>query len=308
METFVLALGGNALLKKGEKPTFETQTHNISRAAASMADTLAWKDTNFIITHGNGPQVGAEIMRNHYAKESVPQLPMGILTAETQALVGSMLECAVRAELRKRRISKKVCTVITHTLVDPRDSAFANPTKPVGPFYSKAELAAELKHRKFKYVQEDGKYRQVVASPTPLAVLEADAIRQLLDDDHIVICCGGGGVPVHEQDGVYTMVPGVIDKDLTTQVLANSIGADRMVILTDAECVYGNYQRRSQPLRAISARELRRSVSNYEQGTIRPKIEACLRFIEHGGRSAYIGNLFMLNEVIMGKSGTKITK
>ncbi len=303
METIVVALGGNALLNKGEEPTFEVQSKNIAKAAKSLAPILAQKGKRFLITHGNGPQVGEELLRNKYAMGHVPSLPMHLLNAETQAFIGSMLETALLNEFKKFKAKKKISTVVTHVLVDKHDKAFQNPTKPVGPFYTKKQLDSELKKEGFEFVKVEGMYRRVVASPKPLEILELEAIKRISQDE-IVICCGGGGIPVLKGYGFHSG-RAVIDKDLTSALLASSINADRLMILSNIDNVFD--PKTKKPIKKVSASALSKRIDEFEEGTMKPKVSACASFIKAGGKTAQIGNLLNFEDVIKEKSGTLIT-
>ncbi len=308
MKTFVVALGGNALLDFGEKPTFRVQYRNASMMARSLRPLLKRKDTRIAITHGNGPQVGDELLRNEFAKEEMPKLPLHALIAETQALIGTMLELALKRELAMMGSKREVVTLLTHVCVDGKDKAFDKPTKPVGPFYTRTQLEAELRRERFSFVRIKGRYRRVVASPEPLRIMEIDAVRALIQRNAIVIAAGGGGIPVIEERGLYKGVDAVIDKDLTSQLLASSLKADLLAILTNVGCVYMDYKNRKEPISKIRITELEASLDGFEEGTMQPKLRACTRFIENGGKEAYIGNLFQLESMLSGKSGTKIVR
>jgi carbamate kinase len=308
MKTVVVALGGNALLDYGERPTFRVQFRNASRMARSLGTLLDREDTSIVITHGNGPQVGDELLRNEYAKGEMPKLPLHALIAETQASIGTMLELALKQELARLGSEREVAVLLTHVCVDGSDKAFDKPTKPVGPFYTRAQLEAELRRERFCFVKERGKYRRVVASPEPLRIMEIDAVRTLVNRNAIVIAAGGGGIPVIEGRGVYKGVDAVIDKDLTAQLLASAVDADVLAILTNVDCVYRDYKSRKRPIGRIGIGELEPTLGSFEEGTMRPKLRACVRFIENGGRTAYIGNLFRFDAMLAGKSGTKIVR
>lgn len=302
----MLALGGNAILKRGEEASFSNQYKNVKESAKSIASLISRRKIKLVITHGNGPQVGEELLRNEYAGASVSPLPLHILTAETQAFVGSMLESAIANELKRKRVKIGVGVILTHVLVDAKDAAFSRPSKPVGPFYSKDELDGKLKEGKFDYVEQGGSYRRVVASPKPLEIMEIDAIRRLLDDGRVVIAGGGGGIPVAKSKNIIEGVSAVIDKDLTSQVIADELGADKLIILTDAEYVYRDYYDKDSKIIKIKAGELSKSLDSFQSGSIKPKVEACIKFIENGGKEAYIGNLFKLDDILERKSGTLI--
>ena len=283
-------------MNKGEEPTFGVQSKNAARAAHTLAPLLA-QDRRFLITHGNGPQVGEELLRNKYALGHVPSLPMHILNAETQALIGSIFETALLEEFRKMGVSKGVSTIVTHVLVDKDDPGFKRPTKPVGPFYTKKQLEGELKKEGFEYAKFGGEYRRVVASPKPLEILELEAIKQAAERG-IVICCGGGGIPILKGIGFHSG-RAVIDKDLTSALLAYSVGASELTILSNVDHI--NDPKTGKPIRRTTAKELKKRLGEFEEGTMQPKVEACINFIDgKKGRIARVGNLFKVTE----KAGT----
>ena len=306
MKSIVIALGGNALVRHGEMPTFHAQYGNVVRAIRSISHIFSDSDLAVVITHGNGLQVGEEMLRGEYAKEKVPRLPLHALTAETQGLLGTMVQIAVMNELGRLKIRRPACTVLTHVLVNKGSKAFSEPTKPVGPAYSRRELEKELKAERFSYVEEGGGFRRVVASPDPKMIIEKDVIAKLLGEGSIVIACGGGGIPVVRERGGYGGVSAVLDKDLSTQVLASSIRADRMVMLTEADRVYADYANRAGPIDRIRASDLRKLVRTFESGTMRPKVRAAVGFIARGGSAAYIGNLFQFKDIVDGRAGTMV--
>jgi carbamate kinase len=308
MNRVVIALGGNSVLEKGERPTFKTQFSHISKAAADIAEMLFKHNTDLVITHGNGPQVGDELLRNEIARRAVPKLPLFSLNAETQAFIGSMIEIALRNAFEKTSIKKDVIAVLTHAIVEADDPAFRSPSKPVGPFFTKMELKKELKLEKFSYVAENGGYRKVVPSPVPKKIAEIDAISKLLDDGKVVIAGGGGGVPVYMEGRSLVGANAVVDKDYEARIIANGIGADEMVILTGVDYVYADFPENRRGIKSVKVSEIKKILERFEKGTMGPKVRACVDFIENGGSRAYIGSLFRLNEVIEGISGTTITR
>ena len=231
----VIALGGNALLDPSAAQSFRNEGRSIDRVCRSIA-RLA-KKNRVIITHGNGSQVGDELVRNERAKAFVPKMPLYLLNAETQASIGSMLETSLRNSLNSLRVKRDVSVVFSHVLVDRNDPAFKKPTKPVGPLYTERGLKAELRISKFHYIKVGSRYRRVVASPKPKRILELRAIEEC-SKAGIVIACGGGGIPVVNRDNDIHGVNAVIDKDRATQLLASSLNADRMVILTNVDYVH----------------------------------------------------------------------
>ena len=304
----VIALGGNALLREGQKPTYDNQYSNLKKAAGQIAAVARNPSTKLLVTHGNGPQIGCELLRNEYAKSRLPVLPMHILNAETQASIGSMIVAALSGEFKRRGISRGVATVLTHTVVNVRDPAFRHPTKPIGPFYTRAQLSAELRRGRFSYVEERGKFRRVVPSPKPMAVLESAAIKAMVSNGTVVVAGGGGGIPIVNSGRAYAGVAAVIDKDSTARLMANAMHADTLVILTDVSGLYHDYPNSRSIVRRMSARELKLTIPKLEEGTMRPKAEACVRFLENGGSRAYIGKLPDLEKILAGKAGTAISR
>jgi carbamate kinase len=305
MKTVVIALGGNALLDPSGKQSLSKENKNIDMVTREIALICKNSSDRIIITHGNGSQIGEELMRNEHAKKYVQKLPLRLLNAETQAVLGSIIETSLLNNLKTVGSKKDVCVVLTHVLVDEKDPAFRKPLKQIGPFYSKRELEEELKLDRFEYIRYESKYRKVVASPKPNRILELDTIRREADKN-IIVSCGGGGLPVINKGNRLVSVDAVIDKDLTSQLLATSIGADMLIILTNADYIYRDYKKLKGPIKKITAKELRVMAGSLEAGTMRPKVEACIEFIENGGKAAYIGNVFKLSLILNGRSGTKI--
>ncbi|WP_260261092.1 carbamate kinase [Vibrio intestinalis] len=297
----VLALGGNALLARGQALTAENQRENIQKAAASIAAIA--KEHEIVIVHGNGPQVGLLMEQNAAYQEVSPQTtpyPMDVLGSETCGMVGYMLQ----QELRNEDQTLDIATLVTQTLVDESDPAFANPTKFVGPVYTEAR-AKEMMAASDKVFKADGEYyRRVVPSPKPNDIVELKQIETLLSAGNIVIACGGGGVPVANRDGKGVGVECVIDKDLTAELLAEKINADLFVILTDGS-IYRNYGKPDQAeMKVATPKGL--SEFNFPAGSMGPKVEAVCRFVEAKGSHAAIGSLFELDRVITNEAGTLI--
>ena len=305
MRTIVIGLGGNALLSPGKSQKVGLELKNAEKAAKEIAKIVKTGKYNIVITHGNGPQVGDEQIKNTNSREVVPELPLYMLNAETEASIGTALEIALRNELKRLHVGKEVCVILTHTVVDGKDRAFLRPTKPIGPLYSKNELEKELKFKKFSYIKVGLKYRMVVPSPKPVSILEFGIIKSIANRA-LVIAAGGGGVPIIKRNAGFAGVGAVIDKDITTQLLANLIDADEMVILTDVDCVYRDFKNRKGAIRSTRAKDLKTTLNVFEEGTIRPKLDACIEFVENGGRIARIGNLYKLDDVLKGESGTAV--
>ncbi len=301
MHILVIALGGNALLDPSGEQSLSTEKNNMSKMAESIISLQ--KDYNIIITHGNGSQVGDELVRGEHAKGYVMEMPLYALNAETQASIGTVIETSLRNSMKGPRTG--VCVILSHVLVDSKDLAFNKPTKQIGPFYTKRELEKELRLDRFQYIRHGNQYRRVVPSPKPIQILEMGAIRDSIKGN-VVITCGGGGIPVVMSGKTIKGVDAVIDKDLTTELLASTVGAESMVILTNVPYVYTDYKRRRGAIRDIRTDELKRMLDTFEEGTIRPKVEACIRFIENGGHEAFIGSIFKLRDILGGRSGTHI--
>ena len=312
-ELIVVALGGNALLRRGQKGTFEEQYRNVKVTAKFLAD-LIQRGYRLTITHGNGPQVGATLLRHDAGERlyQVPAFPMDVCGAETQGFIGYMIQQALRDELRRRRIDRDVVTIVTRVVVDKDDPAFQNPTKPVGPFYTREQME-ELKKIHPEYVfREDkarGGWRRVVPSPDPRYIAESNAIKILAENGVIVIASGGGGIPVVEEDGEMRGVEAVIDKDLAGERLATFLRADKFVILTDIDGVYINFGKPNQrKLTKVKVDELKRYLreGHFAAGSMKPKVEAVIRFIEGGGKEAIIAELSQLLDAVEGDAGTHV--
>lgn len=296
--TLVVALGGNALLKRGEPLEADLQRKNIELAAKTIAQlTRAWR---VVLVHGNGPQVGLLALQNS-AYQNVSPYPLDVLGAESQGMIGYMLQQALKNHLPDREVS----VLLTQVEVDPQDPAFSNPTKYIGPVYSKAQ-ADELVRDKGWSVKADGQYfRRVVPSPQPKRIVESDAITALIQRDHLVICNGGGGVPVVEKADGYHGIEAVIDKDLSAALLARQIEADALLILTDADAVYLNWGTPAQrPLTSVTPAEL--EGMSFDAGSMGPKVAACSRFVASCHGIAGIGALEDGPAILAGEKGTLI--
>lgn len=308
----VVALGGNAILKRGQKGSFNDQYENVKSTVGKIAELIT-RGYKVVMTHGNGPQVGATMLRHEAAKDIVPPFPLDACGAETQGFIGYMIQQALRNELKSRGIDKYVVTIITRVIVDKHDSAFQNPSKPIGPFYSKDEAAQILRKRPDLVVREDAGrgYRRVVPSPDPKIIAERYAIRALVDSGFVVVACGGGGIPIIEEGTQATGVEAVIDKDLAAQRLATLIGADVLMILTDVAGAYINYgTARQEMITTVTSGKLRNYLreGQFREGSMAPKVEAAIRFVESGGERAIIAELGSLIEALDGKTGTHVGK
>lgn len=305
----VIALGGNAILQPKQSPDYGTQLENVKKSCKIIAK-LVQEGYQLVISHGNGPQVGNLLRQNEEAKNVVPQMPLDILSAETQGFMGYMIEQEILNELNKLGIDKKVVTIVTRVEVSREDERFKDPSKPVGAFYT-AEEAEKLAEEKGWLLKEDANrgWRRVVPSPKPIRILEAETIKELVSKDIIVIAGGGGGIPVaRERDGSYTGVEAVIDKDLSSCKLAEETQADIFMILTDVEHAYINYGKPEQmALKEITVQEAEKYIKEgqFAKGSMGPKIEAAMEFAKTGGKS-YICSLDKADKSLKGESGTII--
>ena len=294
----VVALGGNALLQEGERGTAAEHRANLAMTFAAAAPLLTEGD--LVVTHGNGPQVGNELLRQELAAGEAPPLPLYVAVAQTQAEIGAL----VAAELAPVT-EKPVAVLVTRVRVDESDPAFEHPTKPVGPFYDESR-ARELEAERGWVVHEDAGrgWRRVVPSPEPLEVIELDAIRTLLDGSMVVVGVGGGGIPVVSRDGRYDGIDAVIDKDRASAVLAVGLGADRLVILTQVPAVYVGFgtseQRAVEELRPDRDEAI---LSELPAGSMRPKVEAAFNYVRVTGGEALITSASALRK---NEAGTRI--
>lgn len=307
-EIVVIALGGNAIHRPGERGTLEEQLANVRRACAQIARVAA-RGHRLAIVHGNGPQVGHLLLQNEAASGLVPALPLDALVAQTQGLIGYMLQRELSRALAEAGAQRPVASVVTQVLVDTQDPAFADPTKPIGPFYDEAQ-ARELERAGWTLREDAGRgWRRVVPSPVPLQILEVQAIRALLDAGVIVVACGGGGVPVARSGSALEGLPAVIDKDLAAQRLAGDVGASTLVILTDVPCIYLDYGKpRQRPLHRVTAGELAGYLrdGHFPPGSMRSKVEGAIAFLRAGGRRAVIAGLDDAFAAVEGSAGTQI--
>lgn len=309
-KTVLVALGGNAILRPKQEATFENQMKNIVTSCKFLAK-LVQEGFRLVVTYGNGPQVGNILRQNEESAHVVPALPLDACSAESQGLIAYMMQQALLNELILLGIEKSVVSVVTRAVVSPDDPAFTIPEKPIGQFYTE-EVAKQLAAEKNWTVKEDANrgWRRVVPSPEPLHIVEAASIEQLIQSGHIVISCGGGGIPViRRSDGTYKGVEAVIDKDRSSSKLAEQIGADVFVILTDIDYVYVNYGKTDQKaLEKTTVKELEKYIEqgHFSTGSMRPKVEAASYFARTGG-SSIICALDQADLALVEKSGTHIS-
>lgn len=304
-EILLVALGGNALIRKGEVGTIDEQFANLQVPISQIARLS--RDYRIIITHGNGPQVGNLLLQQECCDE-VPRMPLEILVAQTQGAIGYMIESTLDSELMRQGIAvnKPLVSLISYVVVDEKSPGFLRRTKPIGPVFSE-ERALKLGYPTRK--TEKG-YRRVVASPDPVTIVEKNEIKKLMDMDFIVICCGGGGIPVVREGRSFAGVDAVIDKDLASARLASEVGVDVFVIATDVEGVALSYgrpdQRFLQKLTAGQA-ERYREEGHFPEGSMLPKIRAAVSFLASGGKRAVIASISAIEDAVAGRAGTEIT-
>jgi carbamate kinase len=298
--TTVVALGGNALMRPGERGTAAEQRANLREACAALRPLLGGE---LVVTHGNGPQVGNELLRQERAAEEAPPLPLYLAVAQTQAEIGALLE----SELEPVAGRPVVC-LLTHVLVDEDDPAFQKPSKPVGPFYGEDEARGLERDRGWQVVHDAGRgWRRVVPSPQPLEVVELAAIRSLLASGSIVVAVGGGGIPATRRGEHLAGIDAVIDKDRASSLLARELDAERLVILTEVPAVYAGFGTdRQRELRELSADEAEALEHELAAGSMRPKVEASVEFVRATGREALITSPAALSEALEGRTGTRI--
>ena len=307
MAKVVVALGGNAL---GKSP--EEQLKLVKNTASSLIGLIA-AGNQVVISHGNGPQVGAINLGMNFAAEhgKTAAFPFPECGAMSQGYIGYHLQQSLENELHRRWMNKSVARIVTQIAVDPNDPAFENPSKPVGDFYTKEQADEIAKEKGYTFKEDAGRgYRQVVPSPLPMKIMELDSIKTLIDADKLVIAGGGGGVPVIITDKGLEGVPAVIDKDRSSALLADKIDADKLIILTAVDHVYVNYGKPDEKaLKTLNVAEAQKYMKEgqFAAGSMLPKIEACLSFVEgHPEREALITSLDGLDDALAGKVGTVI--
>jgi len=304
----VIALGGNALIKPHQKGTIYEQFAN-TREISKILTKIIREGWDIVLTHGNGPQVGSILIQNEIAKDITPPMPLGICVAESQGLIGYMIQQCLHNALRKEGIDKPVVTIITQVYVNKDDPAFKNPTKPIGPHYSE-KRALELLRQGYPLIKEKEGWRILAPSPDPLGIVEANIIKKMIDERIVVIAAGGGGLPVIEKENWgLDGLEAVVDKDLSAERLAEAINADLLFILTDVEKVYLNYgTKKQQPLDTVKLDEIKKyyTQGHFPPGSMGPKVLAAIRFLENGGKKVIISHIEKAWEALKEKTGTHI--
>ena len=308
----VVALGGNAIMQKGEEGNIHQQFTNTRKTLDAIMELIR-RDYRLVVTHGNGPQVGNLFLMVEATRDAVPEIPLGVCVADTQGQMGYMIQQSLQNRLIREGDSMQVMTLVTQVIVDRNDPSFQNPTKPIGPFYTKEDAEKIQQERGWRMVEDSGRgYRLVVASPIPQRILETDVVQMLLDEDVIVIAVGGGGIPVVVQpDGAYEGVDVVVDKDYASSVLARDLHADLFIILTGVDQIAINYNTPEQ--KTFDQLTIEETLAYYDQGhfppgSMGPKVRAAIDFLEHGGDEVIITSLEKVGEALEGKSGTRIVR
>ena len=308
----LVALGGNAILQQGGTRTASEQLATVGETCKQLVKIVK-AGHDLAITHGNGPQIGDILLAYDSAKKTLPPMPLDVCGAQSQGMIGYMLQQSLENELRRHRVKKSVAVVLTQTVVSASDRAFSSPSKPIGPFYTEEEAGLLKGKNGWTMVNDSNRgFRRVVPSPEPVEIVEGSIIRSLYENDMIVIAAGGGGIPViigQESEG-YFGVEAVIDKDLASALLAEVLGIDVMVVVTDVDGIFLDYGGPSQRLlRRMSATEGRRYLreGQFPAGSMGPKVEAVTRFVESGGKRAIVTSLKQMEAALSGKAGTEVS-
>lgn len=308
MGRVVVALGGNALLRRGEDDTADVMRRNARIAAEKIADIAAagWE---VVVTHGNGPQVGRILLQNEMARDAVHPMPLDVCGAESQGQIGYLLQVTIGDVFYERGMERPVAAVLTLVRVRPDDPAFRNPTKPIGPHYSEAEAKRLASERGWTVAATDGGWRRVVPSPHPYSIVEAPVIKQLAESGTIVIASGGGGVPVTEEGPRLVGVEAVVDKDLAASILAQDVQAEVLLTLTDVDGVHERHGEAGERLiEWLSPEEAQKllEAGRLPAGSMGPKVEAAASFVNAGGKRAIIAALDRGPEALEGRAGTLV--
>jgi carbamate kinase len=297
----VVALGGNAVLRAGDRGTAAEQRARIRETCAALGSLLERGEV--VLTHGNGPQVGNELLRQERAAAEVPPLPLYLAVAQTQAEIGTLIASELAA------LGRSAACLLTHVLVDEDDPAFERPSKPIGPFYKRSRARTLEQERGWTMVEDAGRgWRRAVPSPMPLEIVELELVRTLVGSGAFAIACGGGGIPVVRRDGRLDGVDAVIDKDRASALLATALGAEQLVILTDVPGVLRDFGGDDEKLIAeLSTRDAEELAAELPAGSMGPKVEASIEFARATGNEALITSAESLPEALTGRAGTRIT-
>ncbi len=308
-ESALIAVGGNSLIRAGEKGTIPEQIANAGHIGRVIVSLLG-SGMQLVLTHGNGPQVGAQLLRSERAAGQVYEQGLDVCVAATQGEIGYLLQQTLQRELQRAGMLQPVTTVLTQMVVAADDPAFHNPTKPIGPFYSAADALEKSRTLGWAMVEDASRgYRRVVASPIPIEIIEEEVIRRTMNAGMLVIAAGGGGIPVVRDNGAFRGVDAVIDKDRASVLLAMKLGVDRLVFSTDTDHVYLKFKQPGQrALKRVGIEELQgyQEAGEFPPGSMGPKVEAVIRFLRAGGKRAVIASLENLAEAVNGEAGTLI--
>ena len=308
-KTILIAVGGNSLIRAGEKGTIAEQLANARRTASEVIGLIRL-GYRLVITHGNGPQVGAALLRSERAASQVPGNPLDVCDASTQGEIGYLLQQSFVNELSRAGLTVPVVTVLTQSVVSANDPAMHHPTKPIGPFYSRSDAEERRRQLGWQIVEDAARgFRRIVPSPDPIEIVELETVRDLVNDGVLVIACGGGGIPVERSERGLVGVEAVIDKDRASALLAAQLGVDLFAISTDTDFVYLDYKKSTQrPLTDVTASELEKYAGegHFPPGTMGPKVESVLRFLRNGGTEAIITSCEHLCAAVAGSAGTHI--
>ena len=310
MKTLVIAIGGNSLITNAQHMSVPDQYAAVVKTVHHITDLLEHRH-RIVITHGNGPQVGFILLRSEHSRGILHQVPLDSIVADTQGALGYQIQQALQNEFRRRGLKKSAVTVVTQTLVNRDDAAFASPGKPIGEFYTREQAEDRMRVEKWTMMEDAGRgWRRVVASPIPVRIIESEVVRHLVKAGYVVIAAGGGGIPVvADEKGILRGVAAVIDKDLASAVLAKEIGADMLVISTAVEKVCLNFGTPGQrALDSMTVAEARRYMAegHFKPGSMLPKIEACVQFVTNSGHEALITCPEALPAALDGHTGTRL--
>lgn len=305
----LIAVGGNSLIRAGEKGTIAEQLANARRTAAAIVG-LIQDGFHLVVTHGNGPQVGAQLLRSERAADQVPAQPLDVCGAASQGEIGYLLSQSLQDELAIAGEHVRVVSLVTQSIVSATDPAMKQPSKPIGPFYSRVQAEERKRLLGWEIVEDASRgYRRVVPSPEPVEIVELDVIRSLVSQGVLVVACGGGGIPVVRGNGDLHGVEAVIDKDRASALLASQLGVDVFAISTDTDYVYLDYKKPTQrPLTRVTASDLRQhySAGHFPPGNMGPKVESALHFLQAGGKEVVITSYEHLRDAVAGRAGTHI--
>ena len=305
----VVAIGGNSLVRDQDHQTIPDQFEAIQEICVHIAGMVE-QGWNVVITHGNGPQVGFSLLRSELSSHVLRPVPLDSCVADTQGIIGYMIQQSLYNEFKRRGIRKQAVTVVTQVLVDKNDPAFKNPTKPIGPFYDEEKAQAYRQERGWDIRKDSVRgWRRVVPSPLPVRIAEYDSVKALVDQGFVVITAGGGGIPVIERNGRFEGIAAVIDKDYASSLLAIEIEADLLLMATAVEKVALNFGKTNQKLLdRITVKEARRyyEEGQFPPGSMGPKIEAIINFLESRGKEAIITNPRNIERALLGETGTRV--